>query len=169
MMTPRSGYVFGFHSPQSSVLLARMLRRAALVVVWTGILVGCESSTAPERCAGIVREGELFVVIGPSTGLFGYGEIVFVGDSLPLTAEVRPAVGASVDVWGSGGCKIDFGDPIPADIEWSSSDARIATVNVNGVVRGLQAGDVTITARAPARNLAGSREIAVWVRGSGGP
>ena len=146
-----------------------MLRRSALVIVGMGILFGCESSTAPERCAGIVRGGDLYVVIGPSTGLFGYGEIVFVGDSLPLTAEVRPAVGASIDFWESGSCRIDYGDPIAASIEWSSSDARIATVNVNGVVRGLQAGDVTITARAPARNLAGSREIAVWVRGAGGP
>lgn len=146
-----------------------MLRRVALGVVGMGILMGCENSTAPERCAGMVREGDLYVVIGPSTGLFGYGEIVFVGDSLPLTAEVRPAVGASIDFWGSGSCRIDYGDPVAASIEWSSSDARIATVNMNGVVRGLQAGDVTITARAPARNLAGSREIAVWVRGSGGP
>ena len=146
-----------------------MLQRVALVALGAGILLGCESSTAPDRCAGIVREGELHVVIGPAAGLFGYGEIVFVGDSLPLTAEVRPAVGASIDFWGSGSCRIDYGNPIAASIEWSSSDDRLATVNVNGVVRGRQAGDVTITARAPARNLAASREIAVWVRGSGGP
>ena len=145
-----------------------MLRRPALVVVCMGILFGCESSTAPERCAGMVREGELHVVIGPAPGTFGYGEIVFVGDSLPLTAEVRPAVGASIDVWGSGSCRIDYGAPIAAAIEWSSSDASIATVNVNGVVRGRQAGDAVITARAPAHNLFGSREIAVWVR-AGGP
>jgi len=144
-----------------------MLQRVALVVVGLGILLGCESSTAPEPCAGMVREGELYVVIGPSPGLFGYGEIVFVGDSLPLTAEVRPAVGASIDFWGSGSCKIDFGDPIPADIEWSSSDASIATVSSTGVVRGRQAGDALMTARAPAYSLSGSREIAVWVRGGG--
>lgn len=145
-----------------------MLQRLAIVVIGTGVLMGCESSTAPERCAGMVREGELHVVIGRAPGTFGYGEIVFVGDSLPLTAEVRPAVGASIDFWGSGSCRIDYGDPIAAAIEWSSSDDRIASVNVNGIVRGRQAGDAVITARAPAHSLSGSRTVAVWVR-AGGP
>lgn len=93
-----------------------MLQRLALVVICTGPLLGCEASTASERCAGI-----------------------------------------------------DYGDPVAATIEWSSSDDRIATVTTNGIVRGRQAGDAVITARVPARNLVGSREVAVWVRGGGGP
>jgi uncharacterized protein YjdB len=117
----------------------------------------------------MVQEGELHVVIGPRPGLFGYGEIVFVGDTLPLSAEVRPAVGASIDFWGTGGCAVDYGDPVPATIEWSSSDALTATVNATGVVAGEREGEVVITARAPAQNISGSREISVWVRGSGAP
>ena len=146
-----------------------MPRRTAVVVAGLLTLVACENATEPERCAGMVQEGELHVVIGPRTGPFGYGEIVFVGDTLSLSAEVRPAVGASIDVWGTGSCAIDYGSPIAAAIEWSSSDALTATVNTTGAVAGKRAGEVVITARAPAQNISGSREIAVWVRGSGAP
>ena len=146
-----------------------MLCKSAIAAAGILALSACESPAAPERCAGMVREGELHVVIGPRPGTFGYGEIVFVGDTLPLSAEVRPAVGASIDFWGTGACAIDYGDPVPAVIEWSSSDARIATVNAMGVVRGRQEGEVVITARAPALSLSGSREIFVWVRGGGAP
>jgi Bacterial Ig-like domain (group 2) len=143
--------------------------KSAVVVAGLLTLVACENPTEPERCAGMVQEGELHVVIGPRPGLFGYGEIVFVGDTLPLSAEVRPAVGASIDFWGSGSCAIDYGDPIPAAIEWSSADASIATVNATGAVAGKREGEVVITARAPAQNISGSRDIYVWVRGSGAP
>jgi hypothetical protein len=146
-----------------------MPHRAIVLAVCLLSLPGCESPAAPGPCAGMVREGELHVVIGPPYGLFGYGETVFVGDTLSLTAEVRPGVGASIDFWGSGSCRIDYGDPIPAVIEWSSSDTRIATVSAAGVVRGRERGDAIITARAPARNITASREIGVWVRGGGGP
>jgi hypothetical protein len=146
-----------------------MRHRAVIAAACMVSLAGCDSPAAPERCAGLVREGELHVVIGPPYGLFGAGQIVFVDDTLHLTAEVRPAVGASIDFWGSGACAIDYGDPIPAAIEWSSSDARIATVSATGVVSGHERGDAIITAHAPARNLSASREIGVWVRGAGGP
>jgi hypothetical protein len=140
------------------------------VVLVAGLmtLAACESSVAPERCAGLVREGELHVVIGPRPGLFGYGESVFVGDTLHLSAEVRPAVGASVDVWGTGGCAIEYGAPISATIEWSSGDPETATVGATGVVTGNQEGQAVITARAPAYSLTSSRTIYVLVR-AGGP
>ena len=146
-----------------------MRHLAGGVIACLASLVGCDTVTEPDfRCTGSVPVGELSVVIGPEVGLFGVGAVVFVGDTLPLTAQVRPAVGASIDVWGSGGCKTDFGESVPASIEWSTSDARIATVSATGVVTGRQEGTVLITARDPSRSLATSREIAVWVRGSGG-
>lgn len=143
--------------------------KPAVVAACFLTLTACESAVAPEPCAGFVREGELHVVIGPRPGPFGYGEIVFVGDTLVLSAEVRPAVGASIDFWGTGSCAVDYGDPIAAAIEWSSSDARIATVDATGVVTGRVEGDAIITARAPAQSLSSSRTINVWVRGSGAP
>ncbi len=143
--------------------------KTAVVTAGLLSLVACENPTEPERCAGLVRVGELHVVIGPRTGILGYGQVVFVGDTLHLSAEVRPAVGASIDFWGSGSCAVDYGDPIAAAIEWSSSDALTATVNATGVVSGKREGDVVITARAPAQNISESREIAVWVRGSAAP
>ena len=141
--------------------------KTAVIAAGLLTLVACENPTEPERCAGLVRVGELHVVIGPRTGIFGFGQVVFVGDTLHLSAEVRPAVGASIDFWGSGSCAVDYGDPIVAAIEWSSSDALTATVNATGVVSGRREGDVVITARAPAQNISGSREIYVWVPGSG--
>ena len=147
-----------------------MPHRAGVVIACIASLVGCDTFTEPDfRCTGSAPVGELRVVIGPEVGLFGVGAIVFVGDTLPLTAEVRPAVGASIDVWGSGGCKTHFGDPVPATIEWSTSDAHIGTVSATGVVTGRQEGAAVITAWDPSRSLATSREIAVWVRGAGGP
>src|SRR5688572_30202042 len=147
----------------------RMRHRAGAVIACIASLVGCDTFTEPDfRCTGSVPVGELRVVIGPEVGLFGVGAIVFVGDTLPLAAQVRPAVGASIDVWGSGGCKTDYGEAVPATIEWSTSDARIATVSATGVATGRQEGTVLITARDRSRGLAMSREIAVWVRGVGG-
>ena len=143
--------------------------KTAVVAAGLLTLAACESPAAPERCAGMAREGELHVVIGPRPGIFGYGEVVFVDDTLALSAEVRPALGASIDFWGSGSCAIDYGDPIAAVIEWSSSDARIATVNATGLIIGKQEGEAVITARAPAQSISSSREIVVWVRGSGAP
>ena len=146
-----------------------MRHRAGVVIACIASLVGCDTFTEPDfRCTGFVPLGELRVVIGQAAGFFGNDEIVFVGDTLPLTAQVRPAVGASTDVWGSGGCKTDYGEPVPATIEWSTSDARIGTVSATGIVTGRQEGTAVITARDPSRNLATSREIAVWVRGAGG-
>jgi Bacterial Ig-like domain (group 2) len=148
-----------------------MRHMTGVVVACIGSLAGCYNSvTTPDlTCDAAYPLGELHVVISAAAGFFGTGEIVFVGDTLPLAAEVRPVTGASIDFWGSGTCQTNYGDPVPATIEWSSSDVRIATVSATGVVSGRQRGDATITARAAARNLSASHEIGVWVRGAGGP
>jgi hypothetical protein len=139
------------------------------VVACIASLAGCYEIGAPSTdCDDGVPEGELHVIIGPAPGLFGTGESVFVGDTLPLTAEVRPAAGSSIDFWGGGGCQTSYGEPIPATIEWSSSDNRIATVSATGTVSGRAEGTANIIARAPARNLMGSRQIFVSMR-AGGP
>jgi hypothetical protein len=148
----------------------RMRRISGILTVCIVTLTACESPTEPgRRCEGFVREGELHVVMQPNTGPFGYGETVAIGDTLLLTAEVRPAIGAYIDVWGSGACAIDFGDPVAAVIEWSSSDDRVATVSPTGAVVGRQQGNATITARAAAQGVSASREIGVWIRGGGSP
>lgn len=145
--------------------------RHIVVVACIGSLAGCYNSvTTPDmRCDPQFPLGQLHVVMSPAAGFFGSGEIVFVGDTLPLAAEVRPVAGAALDFWGSGACVTTYGTPIAAAIEWSSSDVRIATVSAAGVVLGRQRGDAIITARAPAQNISASLEIGVWVRGAGGP
>ena len=95
--------------------------------------------------------------------IFARGSTVAVGDTLQLTAEVRPLVGGTIDLYGSDECHPIYGDPAPTRIEWYSLDERIAAVSATGVVRGRAAGEVTITAVAPSRNISADRKIRVWV------
>jgi hypothetical protein len=122
--------------------------------------------TGPDHCSD-EGAGELHVVVRPAPGFLGLGAMLFVGDTMPLLADVRPVLGYSVDIWGSGGCAPDYGDSVPATIEWSSADPRIATVSSTGVVRGVADGTVRITARARERGLESWLDVAVWVRAGG--
>ena len=97
--------------------------------------------------------------------IFSYGGAVAVGDTLKLTAEVRPLVGGMVDLYGTDECHPTYGDPVPTPIEWSSSDKRIAGVSATGVVRGRAVGEVIITAEAPSRRISAARKIRVRVPG----
>lgn len=148
-----------------------MRYRARFAAVCVLVLASCDSSitAADFDCEEGLPKGELHVVMGPGSDPFGLGENVFLGDSLALTAEVRPVVGATFDLLGSGGCRTEYGAPIPASIEWSSSDIGIATVSATGLVIGRREGSAAVTAHAPARNLVSSRKIAVRIRAADGP
>ena len=146
-----------------------MHRVAGTLAVCMVVIAACDSPTQPDPCAGVAREGELELFIAPTPGMFGAGEIVFVDDTLALYAEVSEVLGVSTDIWGSGLCQVDYGPPIQAAIEWSSSDDRVATVSATGLVVGRAPGDAIISARAPALALSATREIGVRVRGAGGP
>lgn len=142
--------------------------RAACMLAVFALLAGCDYRiTASDRCSDEGR-GELHVIVRPEEySSDGWGETVFVGDTMPLVAELRPVVGSSVDVWGSGGCAPDYGDPLPATFEWFSADQRIATVTSSGVVRGVAEGTARVTAKAKERGLSGGLDIYVWVRAGG--
>lgn len=142
--------------------------RAACALAVSALLAGCDYQfTASDRCSD-EGTGELHVIVRPEAfSSDGWGETVFVGDTLPLIAELRPVVGSSVDVWVSGGCAPDYGDPLPATFEWSSADQRIATVTSSGVVRAVAEGTARVTARARERGLSGGLDIYVWVRARG--
>ena len=146
----------------------RYLARFAAVCMLS--LAGCDNSltAADFDCEEGLRKGELRVVIGPGADPFGLGEVVFVGDTLELTAEVRPVVGATFDFW-AGGCRTDYGAPTLAAIEWSSSALGVATVSGAGVVVGRREGSAVIAARVPARSLSSTRDVAVRIREAGGP
>ncbi len=66
---------------------------------------------------------------------------MFLGDKLPLTAQVLPVTYEN-------------------KVTWSSSDPNVATVDANGVVTGLKEGTVTITATSVAVNEAGEHACA---------
>ena len=144
--------------------------RARFAVVCVLVLASCDSriTAADFDCEDGLPKGELRLIIGPGSDPFGLGENVSLGDSLALTAEVRPVAGATFEFW-AGGCQTEYGAPIPASIEWSSSDSGIATVSATGLVIGRREGGAAIAARAPARNLVSSRKITVRIRDAGGP
>ena len=145
-----------------------MRRHASILAFCAVTLAGCDYDlTGTDRCTGPGTPGVLEMIIEPAYGFASWGPMVFVGDTLPLVATVRPWIGSSTDVFGSGGCKPDYGDPVPATIEWSSSDVRIATVTQNGVVRGVREGTATIRARDATRGLMGEQDVPVWVRAGG--
>lgn len=146
------------------------MRRVICVLAFClGSLAGCDYQfTSPDRCTGGDSVGELHMVMRPAPGFMGWGVSVAVGDTMPLIAEIRPVTGSSLDIWGSGGCAWDYGDPVPAAIEWSSADTRLATVTSSGVVRGIAEGTATIIARASARGVSGNLDVVVWARAGGG-
>ena len=145
-----------------------MRRAVCLVTVCLGIATGCDSRiTGTDRCRDAFPKGELDVVVRPVPGFSGFGEIVFVGDTLPLVAHVQPITAGYTDIWGGSGCAPQYGEPLPATIVWSSADPRIATVTTAGVVRGVAEGTVRITARAQEQQLQGGVDVAVWVRAGG--
>ena len=137
------------------------MRRVArtLAACMVGI-VACDSATEPDPCAEVARVGEVELFIGSTTGLLEDGEIVLVGDTLPLFAEASEVLDVSIPFSGAL-CEVDYGPPIQTAIEWSSSDDRVATVSATGRVIGRAPGDATITARAPTLAVSASHEIEV--------
>jgi hypothetical protein len=147
------------------------MHRTSIAVALVISLAACVEITAPDlfACEPAEPIGSLRVTIVTTPSFVGSEELVFVGDTLPLTAEVRPVVGGVIDAFETGRCYAHYGDPVRAAIEWWSSDDRIATVSAAGVVTGRSPGDVQIAARVPLQSISSSRRIGVRVRGGGAP
>jgi hypothetical protein len=141
------------------------MRHVICAVAVSAILAGCDYNiTGADRCSDAGPTGQLEVVVRPAPGFVGFGAVVFVGDTMPLVAEVRPVTGWYTDIWGSGGCAPRYGDALAATIQWSSADSRIASVSATGVVRGVAEGTVRIAAHAQEHGMDGGLDVAVWVR-----
>ena len=99
----------------------------------TGLKAGTATITATTTDGSDISGKYVVTVIVPVTGL-----------TLPKEATL-PIVNP-LDL----GAQLEFEpeDATLRDVEWSSSDESIAIVNANGVVTGLKAGDVVITAAA---------------------
>jgi hypothetical protein len=113
------------------------------------------------------RTGELHMLYTLRSHHFVIGDVMYVGDTARLEVEVRRVSGVSPDRWG--GCAPEYGELVPATIEWSSSNTRVATINTTGLVTFRGSGETILTARAPAHSLALSREVVVAERSAPGP
>lgn len=112
---------------------------AVLLVISAAVITACSISTAPE---------EEYVVVTPPPRPPG-----------SLTVSPDPA---TISVGGTVLLVVHAVAPAPArDVTWSTSDARIATVDARtGVVTGVSVGIVTITATGG--GYAGSGEVTVY-------
>ena len=138
-----------------------MRRVAGALTICMVSFAACDRSTEPDPCAGVAQAGELELAIFATPETFGAREIVFVGDTLVLSAEVSEVLGVSPGLGAGDLCEVDYGPPIPTPIEWSSSNPRVATVSTTGRVVGREPGAAVITARAPALGLSASRDVDV--------
>lgn len=95
----------------------------------TGVEPGTATITARTRDGGYTATCEVEVWSTPVTGVSVSEDVTIgVGSSKRISAEVQPS------------------DASDKDIEWTSSNTSIATVDENGVVTGVTAGAVLITA-----------------------
>ena len=111
-------------------------------LAWSVMLVVAGACTS--ESLGPVTSGDGSMTVVPSTATIGQGQAV------QLTARL-------VD---------EFGDPLNAEVSWSSSNPSVATVSVSGTVLGRLEGRAAITAIAGGR--AQSAAVHVIPEESGG-
>jgi len=116
----------------------------------TGVSVGDATIVCRSKIAPDIETFATVQVVQPVTSIALSGDKnVFVDDQIQLYATISPA-NASIQ-----------------DLTWTSSDARIATVDAYGVVTGLKRGEVTITAKATdGSNVSRRYTVTVSVRPS---
>ena len=112
-----------------------------------------------DPCASAAGVGSLVMVVTAPSRLSFFPSIQ-MGDTLTLSAAVRPIAGAHTNV-SFGGCDFSYGDSVPAIISWSSTDTAVARVSQDGLVTARAMGNADIIARDAARNLKAAYGILV--------
>ncbi len=103
----------------------RIARRISAVVALTG-LTACAPSDSGILAPGLGPSAGVAVIVSPTSAS------IEVGQTLQMSAML-------VD---------DVGSEVPGDVSWTSSNTNVASVNGEGLVTGVAAGAVTITATA---------------------
>ena len=124
---PLPGRVFSWASSSSGVAVVSSLGVVRGVAPGSATITGTSEGKSATTSVTVVIAPVAQVIVSPATGTVGLGQ------SLQLTATVKDAVGNTLT-----------GRPVT----WQSSNSQIVSVSSAGVARGLNLGDVTITATA---------------------
>ncbi len=124
---PLPGRVFSWVSSSPGVAAVSSLGLVRGVAPGSATITGTSEGKSATATVTVVIAPVAQVIVSPATGTVGLGQ------SLQLTATVKDAVGNTLT-----------GRPVT----WQSSNSQIVSVSSAGVARGLNLGDVTITATA---------------------
>jgi len=91
---------------------------ALLVILLAG--AGCETAHITSPCEDRNPDGEHVVVLDSRISRF---DALRVGDTVTLRASVHPVAGYVLNT-SFGDCIPSVGEPVPATVTWSSSEAR---------------------------------------------
>ncbi|HLQ24083.1 MAG TPA: Ig-like domain-containing protein, partial [Gemmatimonadales bacterium] len=124
---PLPGRVFSWASSSPGVAVVSSLGVVRGVAPGSATITGTSEGKSATATVTVVIAPVAQVIVSPATGTVGLGQ------SLQLTATVKDAAGNTLT-----------GRPVT----WQSSNSQIVSVSSAGVARGLNLGDVTITATA---------------------
>ncbi len=128
---PLPGRVFSWASSSPGVAVVSSLGVVRGVAPGSATITGTSEGKSATATVTVVIAPVAQVIVSPATGTVGLGQ------SLQLTATVKDAAGNTLT-----------GRPVT----WQSSNSQIVSVSSAGVARGLNLGDVTITATAEGVN-----------------
>lgn len=126
------------------------------------------------------KEGHTVLWVGNDGRTYKKGDVIVVQDNMTLTATYYSIFVTAIKIQ-IAGTTLEPGSSIKAtasvlpenaldkDVEWSSSDMRVATVNEDGIITANAAGTAVITAAAAdGSGVSDSVTITVVAQGSGG-
>ena len=110
-----------------------------------------------------INEGSAIITVTSSNGKTATCTIKVVKESVNVQKIKLTPVKTNIDIGSSTqvSAVIEPANATNRDLVWTSSDTKIATVNKNGVVKGLKSGTVTITAKTKDGKVVASTTITV--------
>lgn len=115
--------------------------------LWRYVRATISHRTYPIPVGENIGTIDLFVDPPPlQEGPYAGEWVLTSGDTVTMRVEAKKVTDSQTGIQ-SGGCTLTYGDPIPSALEWHSSNPSVATVNDQGTVSAIQAGNDWITVR----------------------